>query len=156
VRSTQTSDSKSSFCPKVQRSSRELGSMPYDNYRIGIYGHSNNALNSKDEKQFFYFPSSQLLHKSARAEFNNVTKQHEVVFSIQMWNEELEDQVRKHTEKIVKHPVDQEKINVLQIEKVKLSNSGQKSNSYRLKSEWKEYNYGQKIIFVRHGLYSFS
>ncbi len=131
--------------------------MPYDNYRIGIYGHSNNALNSKDEKQFFYFPSSQLLHKSAKAEkFNNVTKQHELVFSIQMWNEELEDQVRKHTEKIVKHPVDQEKINVLQIEKVKLSNSGQKSNSYRLKSEWKEYNYGQKIIFVRHGLYSFS
>lgn len=54
-----------------------------------------------------------------------------------MWNEELEN-VRKYTEKLVKHSVEEEQISVLPAEKVKLSSKYQ-SNSYHLKDEWADY-----------------
>jgi len=87
-----------------------------------------------------------LLHKSAEASFNNVTKQHEVTFGIQMWTEDLEDQARKYTEKLVKHPIEPEKIRILPIEMVKLSSVHQ-SPSYQLKDQWIHYERNKVLSF---------
>jgi len=144
----ESSNNMESFWSKLQISSRELGSMPYEDYGISIYGHSENTIKTNDEKQYFYAPISQLLHKSAKASFNNVSKQHEVLFPIQMWSEELEEKLRKYTEKLVKHPVEKERIRVLPIEKVKLSISNHQSDAYyRIKDNWIDYNRNQIVIF---------
>ena len=147
-RSVQVGDNGDSFWSKAQLSSLELGSVPYDNYRISIYPHpNNNAQKENAKKQFYYSPMSQLLHKSAEASFNNITKQHEVTFGIQMWTEDLEDQARKYTEKLVKHPIEPEKNRILPIEMVKLSISGHQSPSYQLKDQWIFYKRDQVLSF---------
>jgi len=132
------STNRESFWSNLHISSRELGSMPYEDYGISIYGHSENSLKAINEKQYFYAPISKLLHKSAEISFNNVTKQHEVIFPIQI--------VRKYTEKLVKHPVDKEKIRVLSIEKVRLSSKHQ-SDAFRLKDDWIDYRRNQVLLF---------
>jgi len=114
-RSAEANDGREPFWSKAQLSSLELGYMPYDNYGINIYTRPKNAQKGNSEKEFYYAPMSQLLQKSAEASYNNVTEQHEVTFGIQMWTEEIEDQVRKYTEKLVKHPIELEKIRGLPI-----------------------------------------
>jgi len=140
-------NTKESFWSKVQTSSLEIGSMPYDDFGINIYGHINNEKSANNQKQYFYAPISQLLHKSASANFNNVTKQPELTFYIQMWSEGLEEQVRKFTEKLVKHPVEKEQVRVLPISKVKLSTKYQ-SDSYRLKDDWIDYRRNKNLLFT--------
>jgi len=147
-RSVQVGDNSDSFWSKAQLSSLELGSMQYDNYAISIYAHpNNNAQRENTKKQFYYSPMAHLLHKSAEASFNNITKHHEVTFGIQMWTEEVEDQARKYTEKLVKHLIEPEKIRILPIEMVKLSISGHQSPSYQLKDQW--------IFYIRDKVLSF-
>lgn len=146
VRSTQTSNNRESLWSKFKISSHKLGSMPYEDYGISIYAHSENSLKANNEKQYFYAPISQLLHKSAEASFNNVTKQHEVTFSIQMWNDELEEQVKKYTEKLAKHPVEKDQIPVLPIEKCKLSINHQ-SDTYHLNDNWIDYKRDKFLRF---------
>ena len=44
-------------------------------------------------KKYFYAPIALLDHKSAASFFNNVRKQAEIQFRIEMWNEKVENEV---------------------------------------------------------------
>ena len=73
----------------------ELCSMPYGNFRVNIYEHANNRMETTNpsNKKYFYAPIALLDHKSAASFFNNVRKQAEIQFRIEMWNEKVENEV---------------------------------------------------------------
>ena len=88
IRKTRSVDgpSSASSWSKLQISPDELGSMPYGHYGLNIYGHSGNSLQSTNAtKRYYYTPICKLNHRSAISSFNNVTRQPEVRFRIEMW-----------------------------------------------------------------------
>ena len=93
----------SSSWAKLQISPSELCSMPYGSFRVNIYEHANNhkTTTPPTRYKYFYAPIALLDHKSAVTSFNNVTKQAEVRFRIEMWNDKVESQVVKYLTEFV-------------------------------------------------------
>ena len=85
----------SSSWAKLQISPTELCSMPYGSFRVNIYEHAENhkATTPPARFKYFYSPIGLLDHNSAITSFNNVRKQPEVHFRIEMWNNKVESQV---------------------------------------------------------------
>ena len=74
-----------------------LTSMPYGTYRVNIYEHQNNNMPGfNGKKRFFYAPIVLLDHVSAYSVYNNVTKEPEMRFRVEMWNEQVEAEVIKY------------------------------------------------------------
>lgn len=133
---------------KLQISPHELGSMPYDHYGVSIYGHSKNGhFPNITNKQFFYAPISQLDPTSAKALSNKATGKAELKFLINMWNTDVEEEVRKYTEELVGHPVKHNRIRVLPLEKVRLS-SRIPSTTYQLSNTWVDYHRHRYLSFT--------
>ena len=74
-----------------------MASMPYGTYRVNIYEHQNNNMPGfNGTKRFFYAPIVLLDHVSAYSVYNNVTKEPEMRFRVEMWNEQVEAEVIKY------------------------------------------------------------
>lgn len=83
-----------------------MASMPYGNYRINIYEHqSNNMPGFNGTKRYFYAPIVLLDHQSAFSEYNNVTQEPELKFRIEMWNDEVEDEIGKYITLLTGKPI---------------------------------------------------
>ena len=82
----------SSSWAKLQISPSELCSMRHGSFRVNINEQANNHKTTTPPTRYKYFYAliALLDHKSAVTSFNNVTKQNEVRFRIEiMWNDKV-------------------------------------------------------------------
>ncbi|EFX79566.1 hypothetical protein DAPPUDRAFT_244780 [Daphnia pulex] len=131
----------SSSWAKLQISPDTLSSMEYGNFLIEIYEHANNhkVTTTASEKKYFYSPLALLDHTSAVSRLNRVTKQSELRFRIEMWNEKIQNEVVKHLNEIVSHQIKSNKVTVIPLEKVILK-SKRPTVDYSLYPEWTNYD----------------
>ncbi len=115
------SDNSSVSSVKLQIASDSLSSMKYGNFHIEIYEHANNQKVSASEKKYFYSPIALLDHKSVVSRLNRFTKQPEMRFRIEMWNDKVENEVVKHLNQIVGQEIQPNRVRVIPLEKVILT-----------------------------------
>lgn len=100
---------------RLKVSPEELGSMPYGDFSINIYGHTANERQelSNVTKRYYYVPVCELIHKSAKSFFNNVIKKAQVRFRVEMWNAHISNSVLEYTSNLVGQRLKPEQIQVL-------------------------------------------
>ena len=80
-----------------------MASMPYGTYRINIYEHAHNNMPTfNGPKRYFYAPIVLLDHQSAYSSYNNVTKEPEMRFRVEMWNNDVEEKIAKYINLLTK------------------------------------------------------
>ena len=130
----------SSSWAKLQISPDTLSTMKYGNFLIDIYEHAHNMAKSNiGEKKYFYSPIALLDHKSAVSRLNRITKQPEMRFRVEMWNDKVENEVVKHLVEIVGHEIKSNKVRVIPLEKVILT-SNIHTADYSLSKMWMNYD----------------
>ncbi|XP_046651567.1 uncharacterized protein LOC124342588 isoform X5 [Daphnia pulicaria] len=122
--------------------------MEYGNFLIEIYEHANNhkITTTAGDKKYFYSPIALLDHKSAVSKFNKVTKQSEMRFRIEMWNDKVQSEVVKHLKEIVGQEILTNKVRVIPLEKVILT-SKRPTVDYSLYPEWTNYDKSKTLWF---------
>ena len=146
--SDNSTDSNSSWA-KLQISPDSLCSMPYGSFRVNIYEHAYNQKSTTlpTRRKYYYAPIALLDHKSAVSDFNNVTNQAEMRFRIEMWNDQVENEVVNYLEKIVNEKVELHQVQVIPLEKVILA-STVPSTAYSLSCNWLPYNLHKSLWFT--------
>jgi hypothetical protein len=131
----------SSSWAKLQISPDTLSSMKYGNFLVEIYEHANNhkATTTDSKKKYFYSPIALLDHKSAISTYNRFTKQPEMRFRIEMWNDKVENEVVKYLNEIVGHEIKSNQVRVIPLEKVILTSSTT-ATDYSLSPVWTNYD----------------
>jgi hypothetical protein len=122
--------------------------MEYGNFLVEIYEHANNhkPTATASEKKYFYSPIALLDHKSAVSRLNRVTKQQEMRFRIEMWNDKVQNEVVKHLNKCIGQEIQSDKVRVIPLEKVILV-SKRPTVDYSLYPEWTNYDKSKTIWF---------
>jgi hypothetical protein len=122
--------------------------MEYGNFLVEIYEHANNhkATTTASEKKYFYSPLALLDHKSAFVTYNKFTKQTEMRFRIEMWNDKVQNEVVKHLNKSIGHEIKSNKVRIIPLEKVILA-SKRPTMDYSLSPEWTNYD-KSKILWL--------
>ncbi len=122
--------------------------MEYGNFHVEIYEHANNhkATTTAGEKKYFYSPIALLDHKSAVSRLNRVTKQQEIRFRIEMWNDKVQNEVVKHLNDIVGHEIKSNKVTVIPLEKVILA-SKIPTTDYSPSPVWTNYDKSKTLWF---------
>lgn len=110
---------------KLQISPNELGSVKYGNFLVKIYEHFQNHVNTTflPHKKYFFAPLSRLDHHSANCSFNGVTKEYQMRFHIEMWNDMVQDQVVDYLTKVFGKKIERHQIQVVPFEKIFLKNT---------------------------------
>ena len=119
VRSTTFQDESSSWS-KFQISDDVIGTMDYDRYSIKIYGHTKNKDNTtkNEDKKYYFEPTGQLIHRSARSIYNNITKMAEMNFYVNMWSDDVRTKVHRFISDDLKlGPVNKDLVRILPVEK---------------------------------------
>jgi hypothetical protein len=140
----QLNESTSSWA-KLQISPSELCSMEHGSFRVNIYEHANNhkpTTTNANTKKYFYI--ALLNHRSATNFYNNVTKQPEVHFRVEMWNPKVESKVVNHLTKVLRQPIDSYQVQVIPFDKVILASTSP-STSFTLKSNWLPYQLDKSL-----------
>lgn len=142
-------NSASTSWTKLNISPVSLCSMPYGNFRVNIYESSQNHLSTTipSQKMYFYAPIALLDHKSAASEFNNVTKQSEIRFRIEMWNDDVDNKVADYLSKFIGHEIKSHQVQVIPFEKVVLVTS-KPSTIYSLITDWHPYQLEKSLWFT--------
>ena len=120
--------------------------MKYGNFRIEIYEHVNNHKSKTNEKKYFYSPLALLDNKSAVSRYNRVTKQQEMRFHVEMWNDIVENQVLKHLNEIVEHEIKYNQVTVVPLKNVILT-SNIPTPDYSLSPVWTNYDKSKTLWF---------
>jgi hypothetical protein len=124
--------------------------MPYGNFRVNIYEHANNnkaTTTNAINKKYFYAPIALLNHRSAQSFFNNVTKQSEVRFRIEMWNTKVENKVVSYLTKYLNMTIEDNQVQVIPLEKVVLA-STKPSTVFTLPTDWLLYQLDMSLQFT--------
>ncbi|XP_046645619.1 uncharacterized protein LOC124336056 isoform X5 [Daphnia pulicaria] len=129
----------SSSWAKLQISPDPLSSMDYGNFLIEMYEHTNNHKATASDKKYFYSPIALLDHKTAVSIYNNVTKQSEMRFRIEMWNDKVQNKVVNHLQEIFGHDIKSNTVRVIPLEKVILT-SNIPTADYSLSPVWTNYD----------------
>jgi hypothetical protein len=143
------SSGPSSSWAKLQQISPDtlIGSMEYGNFLIEIYEHADyNQKSSDSQKKYFYSPIALLDHSSAVSTYNKFTKQSEMSFRIEMWNDKVQKEVVKHLNEIFGHEIKSNNVRVLPLDKVFLT-SEIHTEDYFLSPVWKNYDKGKTLWF---------
>ena len=120
--------------------------MEYGNFRIEIYQHVNNQKAIANQKKYFYSPLSLLDHKSAVSRYNRITKQSEMRFRVEMWNDKVQNEIVKHLNEIVGHEIKSNQVAIIPFEKVILT-SNVLTEDYSISPEWTNYDKSKTIWF---------
>jgi hypothetical protein len=120
--------------------------MEYGNFRIEIYQHVNNQKAIANQKKYFYSPLSLLDHKSAISRYNRITKQSEMRFRVEMWNDKVQNEIVKHLNEIVGHEIKSNQVAIIPFEKVILT-SNVLTEDYSISPEWTNYDKSKTIWF---------
>ncbi|XP_046637841.1 uncharacterized protein LOC124316133 isoform X2 [Daphnia pulicaria] len=131
---------------KLQISPEPLSSMEYGNFLVEIYEHANNQKSTDSQKKYFYSPLALLDHSSAISTYNKFTKQPEMRFRIEMWNDKVQNEVVKHLNEIVGHQIKSNQVRVIPLEKVILA-SEIPTADYFLSSLWKKFERSKTLWF---------
>ena len=131
----------SSSWAKLQISPHTLSSVEYGNFLIEIYEHVNNheTTTTASQKKYFYFLLALLDHKSAESSHNNVTRQSEMRFRVEMWSDKVKNEILKHLNEIVGHEIKSNQVRVILLEKVILT-SNVPTEDYSLSPVWTNYD----------------
>ena len=141
------SDESTSSWAKLQISPSELCSMPHGSFRVNIYEHANNhkaTMTNASAKKYFYAPTALLDHQSAASFYNNVTKQPEVRFRIEMWNPKVESKVVNYLTEFLSQPIKSNQVQVIPFDKVILASTSP-STTFSLKSNWLPYQLDKSL-----------
>ncbi|XP_046456487.1 uncharacterized protein LOC124203727 [Daphnia pulex] len=117
-------------------------SMVYGNFLVEIYEHANNGKATTtdiSQKKFYYSPLALLDHKSAVSSFNKAMKQAEVRFSVEMWNDKVQNEVMKYLSEFLSQEIKYDKVRVIPLEKVILT-SNTPTSDYTLSPVWTNYD----------------
>ena len=135
----------SSQWAKMQISPDSLSSLKYGNFHIEIYEHiNNNKTTTNSEKKYFYSPIALLDHTNAFSRFNKVTKKHEMRFPIEMWNDQVENEVVQRLKQIVGPEIQPYNLRVIPLENVILI-SNTPTEGYSLSPVWTHYDKSKKL-----------
>jgi hypothetical protein len=128
----QSFGASSSSWAKVQQISPDtLSSMEFGNFLIEIYEHAdNNHKSTASQKKYFYSPIALLDHSSAVSIYNRFTKQPEMRFRVEMWNDKVQNEVVKYLNKIVGQEIQPDNVRVLPLEKVFLTSKRASTEEY--------------------------
>ncbi len=144
--SINSSPGASSSWAKLKISPETFSSMEYGNFRIEIYQHVNNQKAIANQKKYFYSPLSLLDHKSAVSRYNRITKQSEMRFRVEMWNDKVQNEIVKHLNEIVGHEIKSNQVAIIPFEKVILT-SNVPTEDYSISPEWTNYDKSKTIWF---------
>jgi hypothetical protein len=137
----------SSSWAKLKISPDTFSSMEYGNFLIEIYEHADNNQKSSDsQKKYFYSPLALLDHSSAVSTYNRFTKQPEMSFRIEMWNDKVQNEVVKHLNEIVGHQIKSNQVRVLPLDKVILT-SKIPTTDYSPSPVWTNYDRSKTLWF---------
>jgi hypothetical protein len=121
--------------------------MPHGSFRVNIYEHAKNhkaTTTNASAKKYFYAPVALLDHRSAASFYNNVTKQPEVRFRIEMWNPKVESKVVNYLTEFLRQPIDSHQVQVIPFDKVILASTSP-STTFSLKSNWLPYQLDKSL-----------
>jgi hypothetical protein len=146
--------SDSSTWEKLQISPDTFSSIEYANFLIEIYEHTDNnkATITMNQKKYFYSPLAILDHKSAVSSYNRFTKQPEMRFRIEMWNDKVQNEVVKHLNEIVGHEIKSNQIRVIPMKKVILT-SDVPTEDYSISPVWANYDSKSKSVWFSLSCY---
>lgn len=137
---------------KLGISSRPLGSISYRDFRVNVYQQLDkrmvNRISQMNSYQtrYFYAPIALLDQSSATSEHNQVTKQFEMNFNIEMWNDELSDKIIDYLIETVNEDIKPHQVQVIPFDKVILGSSIS-STVYSLPSKWLSYRQEKSLSF---------
>lgn len=141
-------DNSNSHWTNLQISPDTLCSMTYRDFAIKIYEHFNNPLTTNaSQKRYFYSPITMLDHKSVDVEFNNVTNQAKLRFSVEMWNDQLQSEVANYLPQIVGHEIKLYQVQVISFDKVLLA-ATKPSTIYSWSANWHPYQLEKSVWFT--------
>jgi hypothetical protein len=143
---SQSDNNPGASLAKLQISPDTLSSMEYGNFLVEIYEHANNQKSTDGQKKYFYSPLALLDHSSAISTYNKFTKQPEMRFRIEMWNDKVQNEVVKHLNEIVGHQIKSNQVRVIPLEKVILA-SEIPTADYFLSSLWKKFERSKTLWF---------
>jgi hypothetical protein len=98
------------------------------------------------QKKYFYSPLAMLDHKSAVSSYNRFTKQSEMRFRIEIWNDKVQNEVVKHLNEIVGHEIKSNQIRVIPTKKIILT-SDVPTEDYSISPVWTNYDSKSKSIW---------
>ena len=141
--------SGSSSWAKLNISPDTVGSMKYGNYRVDIYEHSKNQNPNtpSNRHKYYYAPIALLDHKSAFSYYNKVTKNPEMKFRTEIWNQKVTEEMVLHLNKILGRQISEDQVEVIPLENVILVNLSP-SSSFSLSTNWKAIRHHQDIWFT--------
>ncbi|XP_046637877.1 uncharacterized protein LOC124316153 isoform X2 [Daphnia pulicaria] len=136
----------SSSWAKLKISPDTFSSMEYGNFLTEIYEHAdNNHKSTASQKKYFYSPIALLDHSSAVSTYNRFTKQPEMRFRVEMWNDKVQKEVVKYLNEIVGHEIKSNQVRVLPLDKVFLTSKRASTEEYFLSPEWTNYDKGKTL-----------
>ena len=146
--------SDSSTWEKLQISPDTFSSVEYANFLIEIYEHTDNnkATTTMSQKKYFYSPLAILDHKSAVSSYNRFTKQPEMRFRIEMWNDKVQNEVVKHLKKIVGQEIQSDNVKIFPMKKIILT-SNVPTEEYSISPVWANYDSKSKSVWFSLSCY---
>jgi hypothetical protein len=141
------SDDNTSSFDTLELAPTFLTAMKYGEIRLDIYEHADNkkSITLPANYKYFYAPIALLDHNSAVASFNNVKKQAQVSFRIEMWNEKIENQVVNYLTEFKKQAIPTYNVQVLPLQRVMLHNP-RPSSIFSL-PDWLPYRHDKWLNF---------
>lgn len=131
-----------------QVSQGPLSSMQYGNVRVQISEDAKNPTSPEIKKMYYYSPLTLLDHKSAKSGFNNVTKQAELRFRIEMWNDDVNNKVVEYLSQFLGYEVKPSQVKVRSFDKVMMANANPFPAVYTLSNDWLPYQMEKSIWFT--------
>ena len=146
--------SDSSTWEKLQISPDTFSSVEYANFLIEIYEHTDNnkATTTMSQKKYFYSSLAILDHKSAVSSYNRFTKQPEMRFRIEMWNDKVQNEVVKHLKKIVGQEIQSDNVKIFPMKKIILT-SNVPTEEYSISPVWANFDSKSKSIWFSLSCY---
>lgn len=97
--------------------------------------------------RFYFAPLALLDHTSASGGRNNLTGENQLVFRVEMWNDELLHIVKEQLSNITGLPITENRVSILPFDKVSLR--CQRCSSTRLDSHWRSFSHSPKHMEFR-------
>ena len=125
---------------RLKISSDTVGSLEYGSFLVNIYAHSTNQMTQNvSTNKYFYAPITLLDHKSARSFYNELSRQQEMEFRIELWNDEIKAKVVQWIKENHDSKVNKNFVQVIPFEKLLLSTSSiTMQKRFRLQRDWKD------------------
>lgn len=132
---------------ELEISQRAFNYMPFRNFHVSIYENGVTVRKPGEERKYFCSPLVILVPGSAEAVYNWITKQHQVRFDIELWNQGVEAEVIEYLTRVTGTTVHDYQVTVIPFEEVILS-SLVSSELFDGLQGWVPYQLHDKVLFT--------